>query len=258
MDVSAAGPASTAASSRKVALITGSARGIGREIARYFAENGHAVMLSDINAETLEAARVEFEAAGFTVAAFPANVAKAEDADKLVEETVKRLGRLDVVVNNAGITKDGLILRMSEDQWDAVMNVNLKGTFLMSKAASKVMLRQKSGAIVNIASVIGLMGNAGQANYAASKAGIIAFTKSFAKEFAAKGLRANAVAPGFIQSEMTAVLTDKVKEAMLGQIPQARLGLPRDVAQAVYFLASEQASYITGQVLTVDGGMVMS
>ena len=243
---------------KKAALITGSARGIGREIALTLGEKGYAIMLSDINAEGLEKTRQEFEAAGHTVAVCTANVSKSEDADRLINETVKQLGRLDLVVNNAGITKDGLLMRMSDEQWDAVIAVNLRGTFLISRAACKIMLKQRSGCVVNIASVIGLMGNAGQANYAASKAGIIALTKSFAKEYGRKGIRANAIAPGFIQSDMTDVLPEKVKEQMLEQIPLARFGSARNVAHAVAFLASEQAEYITGQVLTVDGGMVMS
>ncbi|HOT30258.1 MAG TPA: 3-oxoacyl-[acyl-carrier-protein] reductase [Candidatus Ozemobacteraceae bacterium] len=243
---------------RRVALVTGSARGIGFEIARVLGADGYAIMLSDVNAEGLEKARAELVAAGCTVETCVADVSKAADADKLVAETVTKLGSLDVLVNNAGITRDGLIMRMSDEQWDLVLKINLTGTFLMSRAACKVMLRQKRGSVVNIASVIGLMGNAGQANYAASKAGIIAFTKSFAKEFGSRGVRANAIAPGFIQSDMTAVLTDKVKEQMLAQVPMARFGLPTDVAHAVSFLASDRSSYITGQVLTVDGGMVMS
>ncbi|HPW58418.1 MAG TPA: SDR family oxidoreductase, partial [Candidatus Rifleibacterium sp.] len=163
-----------------------------------------------------------------------------------------------ILVNNAAITRDGLIMRMDEAAWDLVLKINLKGAFLMSKAVVRPMLKQKQGAVVNISSVIGLMGNAGQANYAASKAGLIGFTKSFAKEFGRKGIRANAIAPGFINSDMTAVLPDKVKEQMLAQIPMNTFGNPRDVANAVVFLASDKASYITGQVLTVDGGMVMS
>jgi 3-oxoacyl-[acyl-carrier protein] reductase len=241
-----------------VTVITGSARGIGREIAQVMCERGYAVMLSDVNPEGLEQTRREFAEQGFSVGTCVANVAREEDADKLIDETVKQFGRVDAVVNNAGITKDGLILKMTADQWDAVLNVNLKGTFLVSRAASKVMLKQKSGSLVNIASVIGLMGNSGQSNYAASKAGIIAFTKSFAKEFARRGIRANAIAPGFIRSDMTDVLPEKVKEQMLATIPLNRFGSARDVANAVVFLCSESAGYITGQVLTVDGGMVMS
>ncbi|NLF96063.1 MAG: 3-oxoacyl-[acyl-carrier-protein] reductase [Candidatus Riflebacteria bacterium] len=240
------------------AVVTGSARGIGFEIARTLCENGYRVMLSDINEAGLETAKKELTDAGMNVAACVADVSKAEDAEKLTNATIDAFGRIDVLVNNAGITRDGLIMRMDEAAWDLVLKINLKGAFLMSKAVVRPMLKQKQGAIVNISSVIGLMGNAGQANYAASKAGLIGFTKSFAKEFGRKGIRANAIAPGFISSDMTAVLPDKVKEQMLAQIPMNTFGNPRDVANAVVFLASDKASYITGQVLTVDGGMVMS
>ncbi|MBI3038306.1 3-oxoacyl-[acyl-carrier-protein] reductase [bacterium] len=243
--------------SRKVALVTGAARGIGLEISKVLCDDGFDIVLSDINADGLEIAKKEFENVDRSVWAISADISKLEEAERLIDETVKKFGKLDVLVNNAGITKDALLLRMKEDQWDAVINVNLKGTFLVTRASCKQMLKQKSGNIVSIASVIGLIGNAGQANYAASKAGIIAFTKSIAKEFAAKGIRANAVAPGFIKSEMTDVLAEKVKDQMLSLIPMARLGLQRDVANVVSFLVSEKSSYITGQVLTVDGGMVM-
>ncbi|MDN5278623.1 MAG: 3-oxoacyl-[acyl-carrier protein] reductase [Clostridiales bacterium] len=245
-------------SEQPVALVTGSARGIGFEIARVLGEDGYAVMLSDINEEGLAGAAKELEAANIACAYIKADVSVAEDADKLVAGTIEKFGRIDVLVNNAGITRDGLLMRMDENAWDLVLKVNLKGTFLMSKAVVRPMLKQKAGSVINIASVIGLMGNAGQANYAASKAGIIGFTKSFAKEFGRKGIRANAIAPGFIQSEMTAVLPEKVTEQMLAQIPMNTFGSPRDVANAVSFLASNKASYITGQVLTVDGGMVMA
>lgn len=244
-------------SNGKTALVTGSARGIGFEIARVLGQDGYAVVLSDLNAEGLEKARQTLEGEGLTVKAVVANVAKTDDADRLIDESAQWKGRLDVVVNNAGITRDGLLMKMTDEAWDAVLTVNLKGTFLVSRAAARVMLKQRSGAVVNIASVIGLMGNAGQANYAASKAGIIAFTRSFAKELGKRGIRANAIAPGFIQSEMTDVLPEKVKEQMLGQIPMGTFGSPRDVANLVSFLASDRAAYITGQVITVDGGMVM-
>jgi 3-oxoacyl-[acyl-carrier protein] reductase len=240
------------------AVVTGSARGIGFEIARVLGESGYRVMLSDINEAGLEAASKELTGAGMTVATCVADVSKAEDAEKLTEAALAAFGRIDLLVNNAGITRDGLIMRMDEAAWDLVLKINLKGAFLMSKAVVRPMLKQKHGAVVNISSVIGLMGNAGQANYAASKAGLIGFTKSFAKEFGRKGIRANAIAPGFINSDMTAVLPEKVKEQMLAQIPMNAFGNPRDVANAVVFLASDKASYITGQVLTVDGGMVMS
>lgn len=246
------------AAEKPVAIITGSARGIGLEIASTLGEAGYRIMLSDINEEGLARAKAELEAAHQTVSVCKADVSKADDAEKLTETTLATFGRIDVLVNNAGITRDGLLMRMDEDAWDLVLKINLKGTFLMSKAVVRTMLKQKSGSVINIASVIGLMGNAGQANYAASKAGIIGFTKSFAKEFGRKGIRSNAIAPGFINSEMTAVLADKVKEQMLAQIPLNSFGNPRDVANAVVFLASDKASYITGQVLTVDGGMVMS
>ena len=241
-----------------VAIVTGSARGIGLEIARVLGETGYRIMLSDINEAGLEVAKNDLSAAGMTVATCVADVSKGEDADKLNNAAAETFGRIDLLVNNAGITRDGLIMRMDEAAWDLVLKINLKGAFLMSKAVVRTMLKQKHGSIVNISSVIGLMGNAGQANYAASKAGLIGFTKSFAKEFGRKGIRANAIAPGFINSEMTAVLPEKVKEQMLAQIPMNSFGNPRDVANAVVFLASDKASYITGQVLTVDGGMVMS
>jgi 3-oxoacyl-[acyl-carrier protein] reductase len=245
-------------SAEKVAIVTGSARGIGFEIARVLCEDGYSVMLSDVNEEGLNKAKEELCSKGYKVGTCKADVSSAEDADRLVAETIKELGGIDVLVNNAGITRDGLLMRMNEDQWDLVLKINLKGTFLMSKAVVRPMLKQKGGSVINIASVIGLMGNAGQANYAASKAGIIGFTKSFAKEFGRKGIRSNAIAPGFIKSDMTDVLTDNVKEQMLAQIPMNTFGNPRDVANAVSFLASNKASYITGQVLTVDGGMVMA
>lgn len=241
-----------------VAIVTGSTRGIGFEIAKAMGEAGYKVMLSGRSEEGLAKAKAELEALGLTVATCKADVSKAEDAEKLVAATLEKFGRIDTLVNNAGVTSDNLLMRMDENSWDTVLNTNLKGAFFMSKAVIKPMLKQKKGSIVNIASVVGLIGNAGQANYAASKAGLIGFTKSLAKEYGKKGIRANAVAPGFICSDMTASLPDKLKEQMLAQVPLNLFGQPRDVANAVLFLSSDNASYITGQVLTVDGGMVMA
>lgn len=215
-------------------------------------------MLSGRNEEGLAKAKSELEAMGYKVATCRADVSKAEDANKLVADTLEAFGRVDALVNNAGVTSDTLLMRMDEDAWDKVLDTNLKGAFLMTKAVIKPMLKQKKGSIINIASVVGLIGNAGQANYAASKAGLIGFTKSVAKEYGKKGIRVNAVAPGFICSDMTAGLADSLKEQMLAQVPLNVFGQPRDVANAVVFLASDNASYITGQVLTVDGGMVMA
>ncbi len=246
------------ANATKVVLVTGSTRGIGLEIAKAFGEEGYAVMLSGRSEENLTKVKNELESAGLKVAMCKADISKAEDASKLVACTLEIFGRIDTLVNNAGVTCDNLLMRMDEDAWDKVLNTNLKGAFFMTKAVIKPMLKQKGGSIVNIASVVGLMGNAGQANYAASKAGLIGFTKSVAKEYGKKGIRVNAVAPGFICSDMTAGLSDSLKEQMLAQVPLNVFGQPRDVANAVIFLASDKASYITGQVLTVDGGMVMA
>lgn len=242
----------------KVVLVTGSTRGIGLEIAKAFGEEGYAVMLSGRNEEVLMKVKSELESSGLKVSACKADISKAEDANKLVACTLEQFGRIDTLVNNAGVTCDNLLMRMDEDAWDKVLDTNLKGAFFMTKAVIKPMLKAKGGSIINIASVVGLMGNAGQANYAASKAGLIGFTKSVAKEYGKKGIRVNAVAPGFICSDMTAGLSDSLKEQMLAQVPLNVFGQPRDVANAVIFLASDKASYITGQVLTVDGGMVMA
>lgn len=242
-----------------VAVVTGSTRGIGLEIAKAFGEAGYNVMLTGRTEESLEKAKGELETIGCKVATTCiSDVSKAEDANKLIANTLAVFGRIDALVNNAGVTCDNLLMRMDEDAWDKVLDTNLKGAFLVTKAVIKPMLKQKKGSIINISSVVGLMGNAGQANYAASKAGLLGFTKSVAKEYGKKGVRVNAVAPGFICSDMTAVLADNVKEQMLSQVPLNRFGQARDVANAVVFLASDKASYITGQVLTVDGGMVMA
>ncbi|NLE42329.1 MAG: 3-oxoacyl-[acyl-carrier-protein] reductase [Lentisphaerae bacterium] len=242
----------------KTAIITGSARGIGRAICEQLAAEGvDNIAVCDLQAdwcaETVEAVK----ALGRNAEGFAMNVADAASVEAAVNAVLARFGQIDICVNNAGITKDGLIMRMGEAEWDAVLDINLKGAFLVTKAVSKAMMKARTGSIVNIASIIGLMGNAGQANYAASKGGLIAFTKSCAREFAGRGIRVNAIAPGFIQSKMTDVLPDDVKAKMLEAIPMNSLGQPSDVANAVAFLAGDSAAYITGQVLSVNGGMLM-
>ena len=240
----------------KVALVTGSGRGLGKAIAEKFLRQGAAVVLTDINEETLKAASDELGALG-EVSGVVMDVSRIESVQAAVETVIEKYGKIDILVNNAGITKDGLMMRMSEGDFDSVIAVNLKGTFNVSQCISKYMLKKRTGSIINIASVVGITGNVGQANYSASKAGVIGLTKSCAKEFAKRGIRVNAIAPGFIQSDMTDVLSDDVKEALKQQIALKRLGQPEDVANAAAFLASESASYITGQVLVVDGGMVI-
>ncbi|MBN1420282.1 MAG: 3-oxoacyl-[acyl-carrier-protein] reductase [Planctomycetes bacterium] len=243
--------------SNQAALVTGAARGIGKAIAMELARAGADVAVCDIALDTSEAAAEEIRALGRRAIGLKADVSKAEEVDAAVAKTVEALGKLDILVNNAGITRDGLLLRMSDEQWETVLAVNLRGTFLATRAAAKVMVKQRSGAIVNIASVTGLIGNAGQANYASSKAAVIGLTKTTARELAARGIRVNAVAPGFIETEMTRVLPDQAKQAFLTQIPLARPGTPEEVARVVTFLASPDASYITGQTIPIDGGMVM-
>jgi len=242
----------------KVALITGAARGIGQAIAMTFAKEGADIVVADVHLELAQKTALEIEALGRKALALEMDVtdfAKVEDG---VNKILDKFGKVDILVNNAGITRDNLIPRMSQAEWDAVINVNLKGTFNCIKAVSRPMIKQRSGRIVSIASIIGLMGNPGQANYAASKAGIIALTKTVAKELSSRNINANAVAPGFIQTDMTAKLPEEVKAKMMEAIPLARLGMPQDVANACLFLASEDSNYITGQVITVDGGMVMA
>lgn len=242
----------------KAALVTGASRGIGRAIALALAKKGYVVAVNYGGSQAAaEDVKAEIEAAGGRAIVIQGDVSKAEDVDKVFAEIKKEFGRLDVLVNNAGITRDSLMLRLKEENWDAVIDTDLKSGFLTMKAAAPIMMRQKKGAIVNIASVVGIMGNIGQINYSAAKAGVIGMTKTAARELAARGVRVNAVAPGFIATSMTDVIPEKIKEGMIHSIPLGRMGQAEDVANAVCFLASDEASYITGQVLKVDGGMVM-
>lgn len=240
----------------KTAVITGSARGIGRAIAEALAEAGANVVISDINQEASDATAKEIadkyqvEAIGVT-----ANVAKKAETDELINKAIEKFGQIDIMVNNAGITKDNLLMRMSEDEWDAVLTVNLKGVFNGIQSVTRPMMKARSGKIINIASVVGITGNAGQANYSAAKAGVIGLTKTTARELAARGVNVNAVAPGFIATDMTDKLSDEVKENINTRIPFGKMGTAQDVANAVRFLSSEDAAYITGQVVNVCGGM---
>ncbi|MDD5436023.1 MAG: 3-oxoacyl-[acyl-carrier-protein] reductase [Candidatus Omnitrophica bacterium] len=241
----------------KVAIVTGGARGIGREIALLFAKEGANVGLCDVNADALALTQKEIEALGRLAITGVVDVTKSDQVETFTQKTLDKFGKIDILVNNAGITRDGLLVRMSESDWDAVLAVNLKGAFNCIKAVSKIMMKQRDGRIVNMASIIGIMGNAGQANYAASKGGLIALTKTVAKELSSRNVRANAIAPGFIQTDMTAKLSDNVKSEMLKFVPLAKFGTVQDVANLALFLASDNSSYITGQVIQVDGGMVM-
>lgn len=241
----------------KIALVTGAARGIGKEIALALAGEGADIAICDVNQQALLQTRLQIESSGRQCLAAVVDVSDAKAVEDMVNKILDKFGGIDILINNAGITRDSLLMRMKEEDWDAVLAVNLKGAFNFTKAVSRVMVKQRSGKIVNIASIIGIVGNAGQANYAASKAGIIGLTKSTAKELASRGISANAVAPGFIKTPMTDKLTDEQKEAMLKVIPLGRFGECKDVANAVLFLVSEASSYITGEVIKVDGGMVM-
>ncbi len=248
----------------RVVVVTGGSRGIGRAICLAMAEPGTRIFFnyfSPANPEAEEAAAAEtiemVKAAGGEAAGICANVAVAEEVGRFFDQIMEACGRIDVLVNNAGITRDNLLVRMKEEEWDAVMSVNLKGPYLCSQIAAKIMMKQRAGRIINIASVVGVIGNFGQANYVTSKAGIIGLTKTAAKELAPRGVTVNAVAPGFIETDMTAVLPEKARNAMLAMIPLNRPGQPEDVADAVAFLASDKASYLTGQVLHVSGGMYM-
>jgi 3-oxoacyl-[acyl-carrier protein] reductase len=241
-----------------VAVITGGTRGIGLAVAKRLAGDGYDVLLTYRgDAEAAAAAKDELAGSGRQVEVIAADISTADGAGRAIEAAMQSLGRLDVLVNNAGITRDTLLMRMSDDDWDAVLTTNLKGAFLTSKAAIRPMLRQRSGRIVNITSVIGQVGNAGQANYAAAKAGLIGFTKSLAKEVGSRGITVNAIAPGFIDTRLTAALPDEMKTMLLERTPLNRFGTPEDVAGAVAFLVGPDASFITGHTLTVDGGLFM-
>lgn len=242
----------------KVALITGGARGIGKAIAFAYAKEGADIVVADVNLEEAEKTAKEIEALGRKALALTMDVTDYTKVEEVVNKILDKFAKIDILVNNAGITKDNLLLRMSQLEWDAVLNVNLKGTFNCIRAVSRVMIKQRSGKIVSIASIIGLIGNPGQANYSASKAGIIALTKTAAKELASRNINVNAVAPGFIQTDMTAKLSEELKQKMLSNIPLNKLGTADDVAAVCLFLASEDSSYITGQTIVVDGGMVMA
>ena len=241
----------------KIAIVTGAARGIGRSIAEKLAAEGADLALCDLKQEWLAETAAAVAAKGRRAECFAADVANGASVDAAVAAILKAFGRIDVLVNNAGITKDTYLVRMTDEDWDAVLNVNLKGTFMFTRSALKPMMKQRSGSVVNIASIIGLIGNAGQCNYAASKGGVIAFTKSVAKEFASRNVRANAVAPGFIETKMTEVLPEEIRKKMLEAIPLGRFGSPEDVANVVLFLASDTSAYVTGQVISCNGGMAM-
>ncbi|APG25636.1 3-oxoacyl-[acyl-carrier-protein] reductase [Syntrophotalea acetylenica] len=241
----------------KVAIVTGASRGIGRAIAVAMAASGVKVVVTARSADALQSLVLEIQAAGGQALSVPSDIASSADVERLFETALENFGRVDILVNNAGITRDTLLVRMKDEDWDAVLDTNLKGPFLCTRAAARIMGKQRSGRIVNISSVVGEMGNAGQANYCASKAGLIGLTKSVARELAKRNVTVNAVTPGFIVTDMTEVLSDKIKENLLGQIPVGRFGEAEDIVAAVMFLASDQAGYITGQVLGVNGGMYM-
>ncbi|MDR0977541.1 MAG: 3-oxoacyl-[acyl-carrier-protein] reductase [Endomicrobium sp.] len=242
----------------KTAVITGAAQGIGKAVAEIFASEGADIIISDINIESAEKTAAEIKSKyGVAAGAVAANVAELKDCESLVKNSIDKFSKIDILVNNAGITKDNLVLKMTENEWDAVIAVNLKGVFNCIKAASRPMLKARRGRIINIASVVGQIGNAGQINYSASKGGVIAITKTCAREFASRNILVNAIAPGFIHTAMTDKLTQEQKNALSANIPLARLGEPSDIAKAALFFASDDSSYITGHVLSVNGGMYM-
>lgn len=242
----------------KTVLITGGSRGIGKAVAMKFAENGYQIIINYVSDKTdIEQLKKELLQVGAAdILLIKADVSNSEDVKNMVKESIEKFEKIDVLVNNAGITKDNLLMRMSEEEFDKVIQINLKGTYLVTKEVTRYMMKKKKGSIVNLASVVGVAGNAGQCNYAASKAGIIGFTKSVAKELASRNIRANAVAPGFIETDMTNVLKDEIKENINSQIPLKRMGTAREVAELVYFLGEDSSSYITAQTINVDGGMI--
>ena len=242
----------------KTVFVTGGSRGIGKEVALKFAENGYNVVINYVSSKTdVEALKSEFEGKGVKALIMQADVTDKTAIEELVKKAIEKFGAIDVLVNNAGITRDNLLMRMSEEEFDKVIEINLKGTYIVTKAVTKYMMKKRKGSIINLSSVVGVAGNAGQCNYAASKAGIIGFTKSIAKELASRNIRSNAVAPGFIETDMTAVLSDEIKENIHNQIPLKRMGTAKEVANLIYFLGSDESAYITGQVINIDGGMVM-
>ena len=243
---------------RKVVFVTGGSRGIGKAIALKYAQNGYNVVINYVSDKTnVEELKKKFEELKVECLIEKADVSKSEEVEQIVKKTREKFKKIDVLINNAGITRDGLLMRMKEEDFDKVIEINLKGTFLVTKSVIPYMLKKRDGKIINLASVVGVTGNAGQCNYSASKAGIIGFTKSIAKELASRNIRANAIAPGFIDTDMTSVLSDEVKDSINAQIPMKRMGTAQEIANVAYFLGCEESSYITGQVINIDGGMVM-
>ncbi|CDD37637.1 3-oxoacyl-(Acyl-carrier-protein) reductase [Clostridium sp. CAG:356] len=243
---------------RKVVFVTGGSRGIGKAIALKYAQNGYNVVINYVSDKTnVEELKKKFEELKVECLIEKADVSKSEEVEQIVKKTIEKFKKIDVLINNAGITRDGLLMRMKEEDFDKVIEINLKGTFLVTKSVIPYMLKKRDGKIINLASVVGVTGNAGQCNYSASKAGIIGFTKSIAKELASRNIRANAIAPGFIDTDMTSVLADEVKDSINAQIPMKRMGTAQEIANVAYFLGCEESSYITGQVINIDGGMVM-
>ncbi|MBI1389198.1 MAG: 3-oxoacyl-[acyl-carrier-protein] reductase [bacterium] len=241
----------------RVAIVTGGSRGIGRSVVELLASSGATVVFLGRDEDALRDVEHEFNAHGWKTRGMQADVSKPEDAQRVVDGTVEEFGRIDILVNNAGVTRDGLFVRMKDEDWDAVLRINLNGAFYMARAAGKVMMKARAGRIINVTSVVGIMGNAGQVNYASAKAGLIGMTKSMARELASRGVTVNAVAPGFIETRMTDSMKDDAKEAVMKTIPLGRYGQPEEVAGLIGYLASDAASYITGQTFVIDGGISM-